>query len=131
MAAKCNVVVFTSTQADIHYKRIRELLQPDYVDWCLSVGSADEFGKAVLNPGSLWDILLVDAPAVRQHESLIRQFVEQNPGAVVGILRGAAEAELDCPVAGATIFTSPPDVDEWLEIMHGLLAVAAGRKEGR
>jgi hypothetical protein len=128
---KANVLVFISNtvQNDFFFNSISKYLQPDRVGWAWTAETSEQFSNITKNLSGTWGLLVVGADLVSQQNVLLNDFIANNPQVLVGVQYDRKKTlSTSPPIAGAVLFVSPLDIDEWLHIMHQLLSLANDKR---
>lgn len=129
--SKTNVMVFISdtVQNDFFFNRITKYLQPDRIGWACAAETSETFTEITKNSSGTWGLLVVGADLVSQQNILLNDFLAKNTQVLMGVQYDRKEAvPTSPPIAGAVLFVSPPNIDEWLHIMHQLLNLAEDKR---
>jgi len=104
-------------------------LQPDKVGWAWAAETSEQFTNITKNSSITWGLLVVGADLVSQQHVLLNDFFANNPQVLVGVQYDRKETvPASSPIAGAVLFVSPSDIDEWLLIMHKLLNLVEDKR---
>lgn len=95
---------------------------PDRVGWTFYAETPDAFTVITQRSAGSWGLFIVDDDVAKKYEDLINQFIQENPGIVIGVQYDfEAKLPIDAPLKDAIIFRRPSDIVPWLQIMHTLL----------
>lgn len=128
---KTHVLVFISdtVQNNLFFNRISKYLQPDRVGWAWAAETSEQFTSITKDSPGTWGLLVVAADLVSQQNVLLKDFLANNPQVMVGVQYYKKEAvPTSPPIADSVLFVSPPDIDEWLSLMHQLLNLAEDKR---
>ena len=123
---RLNVIFFHHTRADRYMEWARKNFR-DEIEYHFGVSSAVDFTEITKNSGGAWDIVLVESSLLLDDavRSVMAVFVKQNPNVSLGIEQQAVEDQAEnVQDLSCLLYRAPDDEDEWLTIMHGLIAKA-------
>jgi hypothetical protein len=126
-----NVLVFISDSVrnNLFLNKITKYLQPDRVGLACAAETSEAFTEMTKNSSGSWGLLVVGADLVSQQSVLLNNFFANNPQVVVAVQYDTKETvPTTPPIAGAVLFVGPPDIDEWLNIMHQLVNLAEEKR---
>jgi hypothetical protein len=120
----CNVAHFLSTPEtnELYYDRVQKYLQPDYVAKNVRAGSADDFAEVTQFSRSQWHLLVTDPTRLANDLPIIKAFATAQPSCSIAVIGSGAVQHPELPPLKC--WPTPPSLDDWLSMMHQLIAAA-------
>jgi len=95
---------------------------PERVGAIFYVETPEALREVTQNSVGSWGLVILDADVAQQKYQELLNFVEENPGIVVGVQYDfGTDIPARAPLKNAIMFRKPSDIDPWLLIMHQLL----------
>jgi hypothetical protein len=122
---------FDTVKNNLFLNRMEKYLQPDRVAWAWVAETPQQFINITNKSSFTWGLLIVGAEFVSQQLVLLNDFLANNRQVFVGVqYERKQNVPASSPIAGAVLFVSPSEIDEWLTIMHTLLNLADDKHFG-
>lgn len=95
---------------------------PERVGVVFYVETTEALREVTRNSVGSWGLVILDADVAQQKYQEVLNFIDENPGIVVGVQYDfETDIPAGAPLKNAIMFRKPSDIDPWLLIMHQLL----------